>query len=78
MSKIDSLLFIVGMVLALGSIATFIVMNVAVGSSSNATLIQHQRLFVTANARALTVPGVCLLFAATILSTNFWGPPAAR
>ncbi len=41
MSKIDSLLFIVGMVLALGSIATFIVMNVAVGSSSDATLIQH-------------------------------------
>ncbi len=73
MSKIDSLLFIVGMVLALGSIATFIVMNVAVGSSSDATLIQHQRLFVTANARALTVPGVCLLFAATILSTSFWG-----
>jgi len=73
MSKVDSLLFMVGMVLSLGSIATFIVMNAAVGSSSDATLIKNQRLFVSGIARALTIPGVCVLLAATVLSMNVWG-----
>ena len=73
MSKIDSLVFMVGMVLSLGSVATFIVMNAAVGSGSDATLVKHQRLFVSAIARALTIPGVCVLLAATVLSTSFWG-----
>ena len=73
MTRINSLIFIVGLVLSLGSIATFIVMNMAVGSSSEPTLIHHQRFFAAASSRALTVPGVCLLFAAAILSSGFPG-----
>ena len=73
MMRIDALLFIVGMVLSLGSIATFIVMNIAVDSSSGASLIRHQRFFVHASSRALTVPGVCLLLAAAILPSGFSG-----
>lgn len=71
MKELNSLLFMVGMALSIGSIATFIVMNVVVGSSLDLTLIHHQRLFVAAISRALTIPGVCMLFASAILSTGF-------
>lgn len=70
MKEANSLLFMVGMIFSLGSIATFIVMNLTVGSSSDALLIHHQRLFASAISRALTIPGVCMLFAAAILSTG--------
>lgn len=71
MKELNSLLFLVGMALSLGSIATFISMNVVVGSSLDLTLVHHQRLFIAAISRALTVPGVCMLFASAILSTGF-------
>ena len=73
MIEIEAFLFMVGMVLAFGSIAMFIVMNVAVGPSSCTTLIHHQRLFVDAGSRALTIPGVCMLLTAAILSSGFSG-----
>ena len=73
MKEIDALLFMVGIVLSLGSIATFIVRNLTVGSSRDAMLIHHQRLFAAASSRALTVPGVCMLLAADILSSGFSG-----
>ena len=72
MNEIGSLLLMVGLILTLGSIATFIVMNRVVGSSVDAMLIHHQRLFASASSRALTVPGVCLLLAASLLSTELW------
>ncbi|MDC8756437.1 DUF2269 family protein [Janthinobacterium fluminis] len=42
-------------------------MNAVVGASGDAALIHHQRLFVSAITAALTVPGMCLLLAATCL-----------
>ncbi len=73
MTEIDAFLFLLGMALSLGSIATFIVMNRAVGSNSNIVLIHHQRIFAAASSRALTIPGVCMLLAAAILSPGFSG-----
>ena len=47
MKKAAELLHELGLVLAIGSVLTFVIMNVVVGLSSDAKLIYHQRLFVS-------------------------------
>ena len=48
-----------GLALSIGSVLTFVAMNMVVGSSTDARLIYNQRLFVSAISRSLTIPGVC-------------------
>jgi len=69
MKNTAKLLHAIGLVLVLGSILTFVVMNMVVGSSTDAMLIYHQRLFVSAISRMLTIPGVWILVGAGSLRT---------
>jgi hypothetical protein len=43
--------------MTLGSILSFIVMSVTVGSSRDAALVYHQRMFASAISRLVSVPG---------------------
>ncbi len=63
MKSIARLLHELGLALPIGSVLTFVVMNMVVGSSTDARLIYNQRLFVSAISRTLTIPGVWILFA---------------
>ena len=78
MSYIATLFQLVGLVLALGSIATFIVLNAAVGSSADVALIHHQRVFVSAISRMLTVPGTAVLACAGVLRVAAESRPLAN
>lgn len=51
----------IGLVMFLGGILPSIVMNVVVGASTDVVLIYHQRMFVSAITRALTIPGMWIL-----------------
>lgn len=68
-----SLLHTVGLTMALGSILTFVVMNIVLGSSTDAALVYHQRLFISAISRALTIPGVCVLVGGGVLAVTAGG-----
>ncbi len=54
-------LHLIGLVMFLGSILSFIAMNAFVGASINAELISHQRQFVSAITWTLTIPGMWIL-----------------
>lgn len=62
------MLHLLGLVMLLGSILAFIVMNAVVGTSTDAMLIYHQRLFASAIAWTLTIPGMWILSVAGILT----------
>ncbi len=61
MKKTAILLHHIGLVMFLGGILPSIVMNAVVGASTDAVLIYHQRLFVSAITWALTIPGMWIL-----------------
>ncbi|MHB1668364.1 MAG: DUF2269 family protein [Thiomonas sp.] len=64
MKKTAKLLHLIGLVMFLGGILPSIVMNSVVGASTDAVLIDHQRLFVSAITWALTIPGMWVLIVA--------------
>lgn len=58
MKKTAKLLHLIGLVMFLGGILPSIVMNSVVGTSTDAVLIYHQRLFGSAITWALMIPGM--------------------
>lgn len=64
MKNAIKMLHIIGLVMFLAGILPSIVMNEVVGKSTDAVLIYHQRLFVSALTWTLTVPGMWVLIAA--------------
>ncbi len=68
MKKTTKLLHLIGLVMFLGGILSSIVMNSVVGVSTDALLIYHQRLFVSAFTWALTIPGMWILIVAGSLT----------
>ena len=64
MKKSVKLLHVIGLIMFFGGILPSIVMNSVVGTSTEALLIYHQRLFVSAITRALTIPGMWILIVA--------------
>lgn len=68
MKKTTKLLHIIGLVMFLGGILPSIVMNSVAGTSTDAVLIYHQRLFVSAITWALTIPGMWILIVAGSLT----------
>jgi len=63
------LVLTLGFILSIGSIASFIVMNVLFGETSSIDSIYWQRLFVSKTTYFLIIPGVCLILASTIILT---------
>jgi hypothetical protein len=61
MKKTAILLHHIGLVMFLSGILPSIVMNSIVGASTDAVLIYHQRMFVSAITWALTIPGMWIL-----------------
>ena len=54
-------LHLIGLVMFMGSILSFIAMNAFVGASTDAVLISQQRQFVSTITWALTIPGMWIL-----------------
>ncbi len=72
--KTYHLLSILGFILCLGSIFSFVVMNIALGESPSVDSIYWQRLFVSKITFVLIIPGICLfLVAAIFLSWRYYG-----
>jgi hypothetical protein len=72
--KTFQLLAIVGFILCLGSIFTFIVMNIVLGGSPSIDSIYWQRLFVSKITFVLIIPGVILIvLGAFLLSWKRYG-----
>lgn len=61
MKKTATFLHHIGLIMFMSGILPSIVMNAAVGASTDAVLIYHQRLFVSAITWALTIPGMWIL-----------------
>lgn len=61
MKNTFKLLHLIGLVMFLGSILSFIAINKFVGANPDATLIFHQRQFVSAITWTLTIPGMWIL-----------------
>lgn len=68
MKKTTKLLHLIGLVMFLGGILPSIVMNSVVETGTDAVLIYHQRLFVSAITWALTIPGMWILIVVGSLS----------
>ncbi|OGI48689.1 MAG: hypothetical protein A2151_07320 [Candidatus Muproteobacteria bacterium RBG_16_65_34] len=68
MKKTAKLLHVIGLIMFFGGILPSIVMNSVVGASTDAVLIYHQRLFVSAFTWALTIPGMWILIVAGSLT----------
>jgi hypothetical protein len=68
MKNTARMLHIVGLVMFLAGILPSIVMNAVVGISTDAVLIYHQRLFVSAITWGLTIPGMWVLLVAGSLT----------
>jgi len=68
MKNTFKLLHLIGLVMFMGSILSFIAMNKFVGASTDAMLISHQRQFVSAITWALTIPGMWILIIAGSLT----------
>lgn len=68
------LLLILGFILCLGSIFSFIVMNIVFGETPSIESTYWQRLFVSEITNVLIIPGICLILISTILfSWKFYG-----
>jgi uncharacterized membrane protein len=61
MKNTAKFLHLIGLVMFLGGILASIAMNIFVGTSTDATLIFHQRQFVSAISWTLTIPGMWLV-----------------
>ncbi len=68
MRNLSKVLHLIGLVMFMGSILSFIAMNSFVGASTDAVLISHQRQFVSTITWALTIPGMWILVIAGCLT----------
>ncbi len=64
--RVFRLISIIGFILCLGSIFTFIVMNVVLGNAPSIDSIYLQRLFVSGITSILIIPGVSFIFIGAI------------
>lgn len=72
--KTSQLIAIIGFILCLGSIFSFIVMNVALGSSPTIESVYWQRLFVSKITDVLVLPGITIfVISAALLSWKQYG-----
>lgn len=68
MNRTAKLLHLIGLTMFFGGILPSIVMNAVVGASTDALLVYHQRMFVSAFTWALTIPGMWMLVVAGSLT----------
>jgi hypothetical protein len=68
------LVSILGFIFCLGSIFSFIVMNIVLGETPSIDSVYWQRLFVSKITEVLIIPGICLvLIAAILISWKYYG-----
>lgn len=65
--KTSQLIAIIGLILCLGSIFSFIVMNVVLGSSPTIESVYWQRLFVSKITEVLVLPGITTFIVGAVL-----------
>ena len=72
--KTYQLLSILGFILCLGSIFSFIVMNIVLGDAPSISSVYWQRLFVSKITAVLIIPGISLVVISTLLlSLKYYG-----